>query len=474
MRVRRRSSLPPSPRCCQASTTVTAASATCGRSRLAHVARDPDALAGNGVERPDRLVVDVVDLGEERELVDRQLRARDQEARVDRFVGQLRPARDEQRLVLRPDRRARAPPSRRAEQHVLARCRAAPARARRPPRRPRPPPRCHGARAAPPRRAGGRSIRRPGSARQSSARPQRVGRHPLRTRRLDTDTPAARPSRWFAHARRHPGLVGGRTCGARAARRPAGRARPGRATLDGAPLNVFADGLGAIQVRVDGVAAGLFYDPTENPAHAGLEIKEGDRVYPLEDGFDDRARPRLGRDHADRPRRRHPAAALRVHRRAEPARGRGLHVHQRRLADRRPLRDHRTSPAPPTSIRVGALADLYVGNNDSGNGVIRSVAPRFVGGRDEASGLVYGLQEITPWTALQEGDFELVFDNFAGDGLNNTVDCGGARQRRRRRPGSSTTSRPARRARSTSAGCSPRRRRPGRSRRRPPTPTATA
>ena len=75
-----------------------------------------------------------------------------------------------------------------------------------------------------------------------------------------------------------------------------------------------------------------------------------------------------------------------------------------------------------TSIRAGVLADLFVGNNDSGNGVISNVAPRFVGGRDEASGLVYGLQEITPWAALQESDFEFVFDNFSATGLNNTVD----------------------------------------------------
>ena len=55
--------------------------------------------------------------------------------------------------------------------------------------------------------------------------------------------------------------------------------------LDGTPLNVFADGLGAIQVRQDGVASGLFYDPDENPAHAGLEIKEGDTYYPLPGRF---------------------------------------------------------------------------------------------------------------------------------------------------------------------------------------------
>jgi len=34
-------------------------------------------------------------------------------------------------------------------------------------------------------------------------------------------------------------------------------------TLDGAPLNVYADGLGALQVRYDGQASGLFYDPED-------------------------------------------------------------------------------------------------------------------------------------------------------------------------------------------------------------------
>ena len=111
--------------------------------------------------------------------------------------------------------------------------------------------------------------------------------------------------------------------------------------LDGAPLNVFADGLGAIQVRVDGVAAGLFYDPDENPAHAGLEIKEGETVYPLQDGFAT-APGRVDVEPLDdrRRRRRHAHAAHRLHRRAEPAGQRGLHLHRRRDADRRPLRDH--------------------------------------------------------------------------------------------------------------------------------------
>jgi hypothetical protein len=96
----------------------------------------------------------------------------------------------------------------------------------------------------------------------------------------------------------------------------------------------------------------------------------------------------------------------------------------------------------PISLRAGELADLYVGDNDSGNGAIAAGPPRFVGGRDPASGLVVGLQEQTPWLGYQEGDFGAVFDGFAGNGLNRT----------RTRPttawaptGSSTTWRPTRR-----------------------------
>ena len=192
------------------------------------------------------------------------------------------------------------------------------------------------------------------------------------------------------------------------------------ALLDSAPLNVFADGLGAIQVRQDGVAAGLFYNPDENPAHAGLEIKDGDTYYPLEDGF--RRRPDGSRAGAvDGPGRRH----ARLH--TAYMVGPNLRVSEDiTYTDGSSQIEVRyaipNTSAAPIALRVGALADLFVGNNDNGNGVISNVAPRFVGGRDDASGLVYGLQEITPWVAYQEGDFELVFDNFAGNGLANTID----------------------------------------------------
>jgi hypothetical protein len=192
--------------------------------------------------------------------------------------------------------------------------------------------------------------------------------------------------------------------------------------LDGAPLNVFADGLGAIQVRQDGVAPGLFYDPEENPAHAGLEIKEGDSYYPLEDGFTTApgrvsVEPLTITDQGGGTQLMHTAYTIGPHLRVSED------ITYTNGASAVNIRyGIQNVSGAPISLRAGALADLYVGNNDSGNGVIAPAVPRFVGGRDEASGLVYGLQEVTPWRAYQEGDFEDVFDNFSANGLANSVD----------------------------------------------------
>jgi hypothetical protein len=188
-------------------------------------------------------------------------------------------------------------------------------------------------------------------------------------------------------------------------------------TLDGTPLNVYADGLGALQVRYDNQASGLFYDPEQNPAHAGLEIVEGSQYYPLQDGFD-LAPGRTG------------VAAAAVS-------GSTIHSVYDVGPDIQVTEDltfangtafvdasygFKNLAAAPISFRAGELADLYVGDNDSGNGVIATGPPRFVGGRDPASGLVVGLLEQTPWLGFQEGDYGAVFENFSGSGLTDTVD----------------------------------------------------
>jgi hypothetical protein len=188
-------------------------------------------------------------------------------------------------------------------------------------------------------------------------------------------------------------------------------------TLDGTPLNVYADGLGALQVRYDGQASGLFYDPAQSPAHAGLEVVEGSHYYPLQDGFD--------------------LAPGRTGVAAPVVSGSTIHSVYAVGPDLRVAEDvtytsgttfldvayaFTNVSSAPISLRAGELADLYVGDNDSGNGVLATGPPRFVGGRDPATGLVVGLQEQTPWLGYQEGDFGAVFDNFAGNGLNSTVD----------------------------------------------------
>ena len=120
---------------------------------------------------------------------------------------------------------------------------------------------------------------------------------------------------------------------------PAWRPHPRGAQIDGTPLNVMADGFGAIQIRQDGVAPGLFYDPDENPGHAGLEIKEGGSYYPLEAGFERVPGPH--EPHAPGARRpgRDQDAVERLPGRPEPAGHRDHQLHGQRPAGEHPLRD---------------------------------------------------------------------------------------------------------------------------------------
>ncbi len=205
---------------------------------------------------------------------------------------------------------------------------------------------------------------------------------------------------------------------------PASAQAQGGLTLDGTPLNVFADGLGRDPGPGRRPRGGSVLRPRRGPG-ARRPGDQGGRHRLSAAGRV--RRPRPGRDQrraADdhRPRRRQPHAAHRVPDRSQHARQRGPHLHRRHDADQHPLRDHErlgrgrrrsASACSPTSTSATTTAATASSPRR---------APRFVGGRDDASGLVYGLQEVTPWSAFQEGDFELVFDNFAAGGLNSTVD----------------------------------------------------
>jgi hypothetical protein len=203
---------------------------------------------------------------------------------------------------------------------------------------------------------------------------------------------------------------------------PTAAGAQGGAVLDGSPLNIFADGLGGIQVRLDNTTAGLFHDPEEDPGRAGLEISQGEQYFPLQAGFD--VAP--SRVNIAPPAVTDLGGGTQVLRSAYAV-GPSLKVSEALtyVTGSSAVDVHyditNLSPAP-VSIRAAEIGDLFVGANDSGNGVRSSGPPRFAGGRDAATGLVYGLQELTPWNAFQEGDFELVFDNFRSGLLNNAVD----------------------------------------------------
>jgi hypothetical protein len=77
-----------------------------------------------------------------------------------------------------------------------------------------------------------------------------------------------------------------------------------------------------------------------------------------------------------------------------------------------------------TSFRAAVNSDLFVAGSDTGTGVIQPTPPRFVGGREPASGAVSGLQEVadSPWSAFQESQYTAVFDAFRDNVFSNTVD----------------------------------------------------
>jgi len=186
--------------------------------------------------------------------------------------------------------------------------------------------------------------------------------------------------------------------------------------IDGRPMDVYSDGLGGLQARLDPQAdnPGLFYSPFSNPGHAGLEIKQGETYYSLGSGRTAVSTPDLA---VDGPRSTM-TSAYTV----------GPDLQVREVIGYRNGRarfdltyDITNISGAPVSFRAGVLADLYLGT-DSGVGLFDEGPPRYVAGRQTDGNLTWGLVEQTPWDRFQESDYSSVFSNFAGDGLSNTVD----------------------------------------------------
>jgi hypothetical protein len=211
---------------------------------------------------------------------------------------------------------------------------------------------------------------------------------------------------------------------------PAGaRAQTTVGHIDGFPLDVYADGLGALQARFDGKPDGEFYSPSDNPGHAGLELVD----TPPGAGFSTRLTPapvsgpvlsRTGNTqtlHSVYTETDGTNALYQVTEDVSYAGGSSefrLHYVIQNLQ------------GVPASFRAGELADLFTGDSDSGTGLFDATPPRFVGGQSPNGGSG-GLREVTPWSHFQESQYGDVFSNFETSntdpssgpvGLDDTID----------------------------------------------------
>ena len=178
--------------------------------------------------------------------------------------------------------------------------------------------------------------------------------------------------------------------------------------IAGSPLDVYADGLGALQFRFDGQEDGVFYYPGSDVGHAGLELRVGETHYELGNHT-----PVSGPDLEGNTLHSVWAAG-------------GLQVDEKVTYENgtKSVQLHyvitNTTDAP-LSFAAGELADLYAAGSDFGSGYFKADPPRMVGGVS-SNGVVTALVEDTPWAAYQADEYSNVFDSFeTGGGLNNTI-----------------------------------------------------
>jgi CSLREA domain-containing protein len=188
--------------------------------------------------------------------------------------------------------------------------------------------------------------------------------------------------------------------------------------LDGAPLNVLADGLGAMQVRYDGQANGTFSAPTSDTPRAGLEILQGSNYYALSprNGRTLLSGPTLGGDGSGA---RTLTSAYRVGPDLEVTETLTYTDGDRRLTARYAIRN---VSAVPVSFHAGELSDLFNAGPDAGAGVFAGGPPRAVGGLS-TMGVATRYVESTPWTSYQSGGVVDLFAAFGSGGLRSTVDA---------------------------------------------------
>jgi hypothetical protein len=198
-------------------------------------------------------------------------------------------------------------------------------------------------------------------------------------------------------------------------------------SIAGSPLSVYTDGLGGVQIMVEGNDAGVFYNPFSvglgTAPHAGLEAVVDGTAFQL-GVYRVQTVPTQVVDLGSGNRVLQSEYDLQVT-------GTPPTLHVKEL-----LTNVNGSPVvgvqyevtnvsgAPAGVRVGMLGDLYSGGNDVGTGqLINQGGARIVVGTSASTGAQSGVMEIDPpWSAYQEGLYSNVFASFTGAGLNDTVD----------------------------------------------------
>jgi hypothetical protein len=217
-------------------------------------------------------------------------------------------------------------------------------------------------------------------------------------------------------------------------------AAPARAVtgiINGAPLNIYADETGRLQVAFDGSLTGEFAPPALVPADGGLNIAVGPEnntstpwtVYGFRGApFTQGNAPTVTGDGSAA----NPWVLTTSFLGSSPNAPDVIVGEQVRYIDgstdigvQYTLVSSPVNDGVPFSARVYEAANLFVAGNDAGVGVLDAASPRQVGGVNQDPGGTVRLVEATTWDRYQEGRASDIFAAISNTdpvaGLNNTA-----------------------------------------------------
>ena len=213
--------------------------------------------------------------------------------------------------------------------------------------------------------------------------------------------------------------------------------------IDASPLNVVADGRGALQITVDGHTEGEFQPARAKPAVAGLELREGDAYsIPGDDKREVIDEPKLSGDGHTLTSRYTIGPSLEVSETVTAADVKNIDSDIPRARMSYAIKNLTGAPITFDAAEIAPVSSPVDGNARGIQGV--SPGP-FIGTLDRIGRRV-ALEQVTKWDRTQVGAVETVRANFrTGGGLDNSLGDGftnaavGAQWRRTVAPGETTT-----------------------------------